>query len=89
MASVLSFVIFRLILEVDPGHVQARHNLCVVMVEKGDLGGAEKCLVAVKESAPDLDYVARHLDIVRNRIRILAEKKEEEKGKTGNVDGAH
>ena len=32
------------ILESEPGHVQARHNLCVVWVEKGQLEAAQTCL---------------------------------------------
>ena len=35
---------YRRILEVEPEHVQARHNLCVVWVEKGRLATAETCL---------------------------------------------
>ena len=48
------------------------------MVEKGDLLGAESCLVGVQKTAPELDYVARHLEIVRNRIKVVKSGKEEE-----------
>ena len=64
---------YRRIAELDPTHVQARHNLCVVMVERGDLGGARECLREVQTMAPDLDYVGRHLGIVENRIRLMGE----------------
>ena len=60
---------YRRIIEIDPGHVQAHHNLCVVKVEQGDLEGAEACLVQVLEMAPEVEYVGRHLEIVRNRIQ--------------------
>jgi tetratricopeptide (TPR) repeat protein len=64
---------YRRILEIDPGHVQASHNLCVVHVERGELAEAEACLKAVQELAPGLDYVDRHLSIVENRIKLLKE----------------
>ena len=52
---------------------QARHNLCVVAVERGRLEEAEECLLGVREMAPQLEYVERHLEIVRNRIRMARE----------------
>ena len=52
---------------------QARHNLCVVAVERGRLEEAEECLLGVREMAPQLEYVERHLEIVRNRIRLARE----------------
>ena len=58
---------FRKILELEPQHVQARHNLCVVYVEQGDLGRAESCLVQVSQLAPHETYIQQHLDIVRRR----------------------
>ncbi len=60
---------YRRIVEADPAHAQARHNLCVVMVERGDLEGARECLEEVREAAPHLDYVSKHLAIVEGRIR--------------------
>jgi tetratricopeptide (TPR) repeat protein len=65
---------YRRIIEVDPGHVQARHNLCVVTVEKGRLDEAEDCLLKVRAMAPGLEYVERHLEIVRNRIKLAKDK---------------
>jgi len=59
---------FRKILEVEPEHVQARHNLCVVYVEQGDLQHAETCLVAVSRLAPNEAYIQQHLNIVRRRL---------------------
>ena len=39
---------YRRILAVDPLHVQGKHNLCVVWVEKGLLATAETCLMVGK-----------------------------------------
>ena len=52
---------------------QARHNLCVVAVERGRLDEAEECLLEVRRMAPELEYVERHLEIVRNRIKLARE----------------
>ena len=52
---------------------QARHNLCVVAVERGRLDEAEECLLEVRRMAPELEYVERHLEIVRNRIKLTRE----------------
>ena len=52
---------------------QARHNLCVVAVERGRLEEAEECLLEVRKMAPELEYVERHLEIVRNRIKLAGE----------------
>ena len=59
---------FRKIMEVEPEHVQARHNLCVVYVEQGDLARAETCLVKVLQLAPHETYIQQHLNIVRRRL---------------------
>jgi len=59
---------FRKILEVEPEHVQARHNLCVVYVEQADLHRAETCLVDVSQLAPHEAYIQQHLNIVRRRL---------------------
>ncbi len=71
---------YRRIIEVEPGHVQARHNLCVVTVEKGRLEEAEQCLLKVREMAPGLEYVERHLDIVRNRLKTGSGRSKEGSG---------
>jgi hypothetical protein len=60
---------YRKITEVDPGHVQGHHNLCVVLVEQGRLQVARDCLARVQEMAPNEEYIRRHLQIVENRIR--------------------
>ena len=60
---------FRKILEVEPEHVQARHNLCVAYVEQGDLTKAESCLDEVARLAPHETYVQQHLNIVRRRLQ--------------------
>ena len=53
-------------------NVQGHHNLCVVYVERGDLGRAEKCLQQAHRLAPHEDYILRHLHIVQNRIAKLS-----------------
>ena len=63
---------YRRILEVDPGNVQAQHNLCVVMVEAGDLDNARKCLERVA-SITNEAYVNQHLRIVEERLRRQSE----------------
>jgi len=64
---------FRKILEVEPDHVQARHNLCVVYVEQGDLIRAESCLVEVSRLAPHETYIQQHLNIVRHRLQTASQ----------------
>ncbi|KAL3188821.1 hypothetical protein MRX96_002983 [Rhipicephalus microplus] len=61
------------ILSLQPDHVQALHNLCVVQVERGALFQAEACLLRALKLAPGENYVAKHLAIVRNRIRRYQE----------------
>lgn len=60
---------YRRILKVEPDNVQARHNLCVVMVEAGDLQNARECLKSAAEMAPNEDYIARHLHIVEEKLQ--------------------
>ncbi len=59
--------------------LQARHNLCVVMVEKGLLNEASECLKKVQSLAPDQEYIGKHLAIVENRIKMLSSRSREEK----------
>lgn len=56
------------ILRLAPNNIQAKHNLCVVHVELGELDEAEECLLQAAKVAPYEDYVDRHLKIVRMRI---------------------
>ncbi|XP_077517055.1 protein O-mannosyl-transferase Tmtc3-like isoform X2 [Amblyomma americanum] len=72
------------ILSLQPDHVQALHNLCVVQVERGALYQAEACLLRALKLAPGESYVAKHLAIVRNRIR----KYQEHLKKTGAAAGS-
>ena len=66
---------YRKILEVEPQNVQGLHNLCVVMVERGDLLGARTCLADAHRLAPHEDYVKKHLEIVETKIQeMLAER---------------
>ena len=59
---------YRTILAWDPVNVQGLHNLCVVMVERGQLGQARDCLSQALAIAPAEDYIARHLQIVTNKM---------------------
>lgn len=59
---------YRHILQVDPGNVQALHNLCVVMVEAGDLPLARDCLLEALAIAPHEDYISKHLEIVEGKL---------------------
>ncbi len=59
---------YRHILRVEPDNVQAQHNLCVVMVEAGDLPLARECLRETLERAPHEEYIAKHLSIVEERL---------------------
>ena len=59
---------YRKIVEIDPSHVQGHHNLCVVMVEQGNLKSALQCLKEVLILAPQEDYILRHIKIVETRI---------------------
>ena len=60
---------YRRILEIDPGHIQGYHNLCVVMVEKKDLESARECLMEVHKLAPGEAYIKKHLAIVESRLQ--------------------
>ena len=61
---------YRRILAIDPDNVQANHNLCVVMVEAGDLVNARLCLKRVSQMAPASEgYVNKHLRIVEERLQ--------------------
>jgi len=60
---------YRHILQVDPNNVQALHNLCVVMVEAGDLPLARDCLQEALTIAPHEDYILKHLEIVEEKLK--------------------
>ena len=59
---------YQLILEIEPNNIQAQHNLCVVMVEAGDLNDAQACLEKVAALAPNEAYINRHLRIVEDKL---------------------
>ncbi|XP_061772972.1 protein O-mannosyl-transferase TMTC3 [Nerophis ophidion] len=63
---------FQRILTMDPGNVQAKHNLCVVYFEERDLPAAERCLEETLALAPHEDYVRRHLAIVRGKMAAMS-----------------
>lgn len=61
---------YRRILRVDPDNVQALHNLCVVMVEAGDLPLARDCLQEAHTIAPNEEYILKHLRIVEEKLLL-------------------
>ena len=67
---------YRTILEHEPHNVQARHNLCVVHVERGHLPLAEQCLRDVNKMAPKEEYILRNLHLVQARMRNSASKEQ-------------
>ena len=60
---------YRRILDMEPNNIQARHNLCVVILEAGDLSSARECLERVSQLAPSEGYINKHLHIVEERLR--------------------
>ncbi|XP_072045716.1 protein O-mannosyl-transferase TMTC3-like [Amphiura filiformis] len=70
---------FAKILETDPNHIQARHNLCVVLVEDNQWQEAEKCLYDVFLLAPQEDYIKKHLQIVRRQLEKIEQQMEKSK----------
>ncbi|XP_022238245.1 transmembrane and TPR repeat-containing protein CG4050-like [Limulus polyphemus] len=69
------------ILQMDPNNVQAKHNLCVVYVERGQLTVGEHCLIQAASLAPKEEYIQRHLKIVRARLQKIQSKKEDSTSK--------
>lgn len=59
---------YRRILQIDPTNIQGLHNLCVVMVERGQLYLASQCLEKASLLAPEQDYITKHLSIVNSRL---------------------
>ena len=81
------FQYFHQILANEPNHIQAQHNLCVVLVEEGKWFEAEKCLQDVAQLAPREDYIQKHLQIVRAQIRkIRSQQRQQETGKPKGAD---
>ena len=69
---------YKKILQVEPNNVQARHNMCVVMVEAGHLERARECLLKVSKLAPSELYISKHLKIVEDRLDMLSQQHREE-----------
>ncbi|KAJ8315684.1 hypothetical protein KUTeg_007834 [Tegillarca granosa] len=69
---------FKAIIEMEPEHVQANHNLCVVYVEQGDLIRAEKCLTRTHQLAPNEGYIINHLNIVRTKLNQAIEVRQKQ-----------
>ncbi|XP_071503726.1 protein O-mannosyl-transferase TMTC3-like [Diadema antillarum] len=70
---------FRRIVELEPSNVQARHNLCVVLVRRGELERAEECLVSVLQFAPNADFAKSNLEILRQKLQAKRAGADEEK----------
>lgn len=62
---------YPIVFQLEPDNVQGLHNLCVVMVEAGDLTQAQACLQEAKRLAPEEEYIGRHLSIVEQRIEEM------------------
>ena len=64
---------YKRILELDGENVQGLHNLCVVMVERGNLLDARECLAKARDLAPHERYIQDHLDIVEKKMEEVVE----------------
>jgi len=64
---------FLKIIEVEPDHIEARSNLCVVYMEQGELTRAESCLVQVSQLAPNVANVQQNLRVVRQRLHARSQ----------------
>eukprot|EP00095_Tigriopus_kingsejongensis_P012150 snap_masked-scaffold954_size76946-processed-gene-0.15 protein:Tk12150 transcript:snap_masked-scaffold954_size76946-processed-gene-0.15-mRNA-1 annotation:"transmembrane and tpr repeat-containing protein cg4050-like" len=67
---------YRTILQLEPDHIQGRHNLCVVLLERDpnrveNLAQTKACLEEVSRSAPEEDYILKHLRIVEAKLEAL------------------
>jgi len=62
--------LYKRILSLDPDHVQAQHNLCVVFVERGELQMAKSCLEKTLTLAPSEKYIRNHLNIVNKKLNL-------------------
>ena len=69
---------YKKILDKEPDNVQGLHNLCVVMVERGNLGTARECLKHAHNIAPQEEYIKRHLEIIEKKIAESQEKRRPE-----------
>ena len=70
---------YQRILELDGRNVQGLHNLCVVMVERGNLLEARECLVKARDLAPHEKYIQDHLDIVQRKMEEVVEMRKRSK----------
>ncbi|XP_055381019.1 protein O-mannosyl-transferase Tmtc3 [Condylostylus longicornis] len=57
------------ILHYEPNNIQGLHNLCVVYVEKNELNKALNCLEKAHFLAPEEEYIYRHLNIIRAKVK--------------------
>ena len=60
---------YQRILQVEPNNIQARHNMCVVMVERGHLLEARTCLEQCLKIKHE-DYIVKHIQIVEERLNL-------------------
>jgi len=68
--------LYKRILSLDPDHVQAQHNLCVVFVERGELKMAKSCLEKTLSLAPSEKYIRNHLNIVNKKLNSKYKSKQ-------------
>ncbi|XP_041453072.1 protein O-mannosyl-transferase TMTC3-like [Lytechinus variegatus] len=69
--------LFQQIVDLEPSNIQARHNLCVVLVQRGLLNDGERCLLDVLERAPHAEFVRTNLNILRRKIKERSSQKQE------------
>nr|XP_042902211.1 protein O-mannosyl-transferase Tmtc3 [Parasteatoda tepidariorum] len=62
------------ILQQDPYHVPAMHNLCAVHYQLKELEAAELCLLRATTIAPKESYIQHHLELVREHRKKTTHK---------------
>lgn len=56
------------VIRLDKRNARARHNLCVVILEKGLVFEAEKCFLNALKHHPDVEYIRQNLNIIRSLL---------------------
>jgi len=60
---------YKSILRYEPNNIQGLHNLCVVYVEKNEFEKALPCLERVHKLAPGEEYIKKHLNIIKAKVK--------------------
>lgn len=77
---------YELILQNDPSHIPALHNLCAAHFQMGRLDDAEACLQQATTLAPTERYIQHHLSLVQQHKKKLASSS---KSDTGYCSGSN